>query len=327
MPVIIAYFVHGRGRGHSSRALYVIKKLILRKYKLKVFAGRDAYPVLNEHYQTQLVSSIFPQSSFLDFIKRVIHDYKLLRKIKPDVVISDGDAPSTWAARLLGIHILSIGHALVFPYCKHAIPLSRWELAKENFKVRVSSQFSNFKFILHFCKLPLKDKKSILVKPDITIDSGTTPSKKYLISYFRDANGSTVLKLFANHGVEIRNFGAPVNIKGIQNFKLDNSLFKQMLPNAEGVISSSGSNIIFESMALKKPMLLLYKTNDFEQKANAQYMAYLNMGLSASFDTVSPALVLQFLKHLKGSPITNNSFNVMPSLSDEVLSYLQVNFE
>lgn len=326
MSLKIAYYVHGRGRGHSSRALSVIKKLILRKYKLKIFAGRDAYPVLRESFEVASVASIFPHSSVLDFIKRLIHDYKQLKHIRPDVLISDGDAPSTWAAKLLSVPVISIGHALVFPYCKHEIKLSSWGLIKENFKVRMASLWADYKFILHFCTLPTKNQNSIVVKPDLTFDLNPAKQGNYLISYFRDGNGRTVLENLAALGMEIRNFGPAININGIQNYPTDNRLFKQMLSQAKGVIGSAGSNLIFESIALQKPMFLLYKKNDFEQKANAAYMEHLGFGVSSAFDSVSSELIQKYILSLNDAPESPPSFNVMPSLSDEILNCLEVNF-
>ncbi|MEP2024452.1 MAG: glycosyltransferase family protein [Reichenbachiella sp.] len=326
MPLRIAYYVHGRGRGHSTRAHYLLKKLILRKYKLKVYVGRDALPVLEENYEVEQIDSIFPESSVIDFIKRLIEDYRQLRKFRPDVLISDGDAPSTWVAKLLGIPILSIGHGLVFPYCKHPVQLPKSELLRENFKVRIASQWASHKFIIHFCELPTKDNKSILVKPDLSFDEFENDRGDYLISYFRDGNGHSVLEALTANGMKIKNFGHPVNINGIQNYPSDNMKFKQMLSGANGVVSSAGSNIIFESLALQKPLLLLYKPDDFEQKANAMYMEHLGYGLSSSFDTVQPELIHEFILSLETQTDNHPSFNVMPSLSDAVLDYLKLNF-
>lgn len=325
--MIIAYFVHGRGRGHSSRALSVIKKLILRKYTLKTYAGRDAYPVLRNEGHVSPIQSIFPASTVLDFIKRLIHDYQLLRHLKPSVVISDGDAPCTWAAKLLGIPVLSIGHALVFPYCHHTIPLPLWGLLKESLKVRITSQWADFKFILHFCPLPLKDKKSVLVKPDLADDSPTKATSPFLVSYFRDGNGEKVLRMLATTGCTVKNFGHPVNINGVQNFETDQEHFKEMLRQSQGVVSSAGSNTIFEAMALSKPMLLTYLAHEFEQCANAQYITHLGLGLGASFETIDSTHIQQFVGSLDEINANTSPLHIMPSLSDEVLKYLQVNFK
>lgn len=327
MSLKIAYYVHGRGRGHSSRALSVINKLILRKYKLKLLAGRDAYPVLYQEFEVTAINSIFPDSSFFDFTRRLRSDLKLLRHFRPDVLISDGDAPSTWAAKLLGIPIICIGHGLVFPYCKHVIKLPWWGSVKENFKVRVASFWADYKFILHFCLLPTTDDRSIVVKPDLKIESQPLPQGDYLISYFRDGNGLAALKKLTAFGIEIRNFGHPVNIAGIQNYKADNTLFKQMLSGARGVIGSAGSNLIFESMAMRKPMFLLYHPKDFEQKANAAYMEHLGIGLSSAFDSVSDDLVQKYGLSLAHELNSQNPLHVMPSLSDEIIDCLQVNFQ
>ncbi|UXX79560.1 hypothetical protein N7E81_00345 [Reichenbachiella carrageenanivorans] len=325
--MIIAYFVHGRGRGHSSRALSVIKKLILRKYTLKIFAGRDAYPVLKNEGNVSLIQSIFPETSPFGFIKRLIHDYRLLRQINPSVVISDGDAPCTWAAKFLGIPVLSIGHALVFPYCNHAIPLPQWGLLKESLKVRMTSQWADFKFILHFCPLPLKDKQSVLVRPDLDHDTQDGATLPFLVSYFRDGNGEKVLRMLTAAGCSIKNFGHPVNINGVQNFKTDQKHFKKMLRQAQGIVSSAGSNTIFEAMALKKPMLLTYLANEFEQSANAQYITHLGLGQGASFDTINSTHIQQFVHNLDKTKATTYPTHIMPSLSNEVLKYLQVNFK
>mgnify|MGYP000309546913 CR=1 FL=1 len=48
MNLKIAYFVHGRGRGHATRARTVGQMLLAEQHAFQIFAGRDAFPVLKD---------------------------------------------------------------------------------------------------------------------------------------------------------------------------------------------------------------------------------------------------------------------------------------
>ena len=317
----IAYYVHGRGRGHSSRALSVIHALTGSALTdIHIYAGRDAYPVLSHAPNCQPIQSIFPDSSPLTFIRRIIQDFNRLRKLKPNIIISDGDAPSVIAARILGIYSISIGHALVFPYCNHSIELPKAGLRKENLKVRIATQLSNYKFIVHFCKLPTRIVNAQVVRPELNFEP--MPTKPFIISYFRDGNGHEIAQHILDKGYRIKNFGTPILLDGVENVDPNTNLFREAFNEAQAVISSAGSNVIFEAMAMNKPLLVLYKRGDFEQMANSKYLEQLEMGVSTYFDDIDINKVNKFLSIIDAFGIERNPLEELPVLPEALLQHL-----
>lgn len=325
MKLKIACFVHGRGRGHATRTLTIGKMLISQGKGLHVYAGRDAYPVLQSHMPTTLIDSIFPSSGPFLFVQRFIQDIHRLKKEQVNCVISDGDAPCVWAAKLLGIHVVSIGHGMIFPYGIHPFPLNRWALFKESFKAKVATQLSDFKLIVHFCRIELNTSKAVLVKPSIpTLEKKS--NKDYLISYFRDGNGTPLIQQLTKRGVQIKNFGSPIELTGVENHVLSHSNFKSCLQQAKGIVGSSGSNLIFEGISLNIPLLLTFKENDFEQETNAKYVEHLNAGFGFPINKINQGKIDAFIALLSGKEKTENELEKIPSLEQELSSHLELTF-
>ena len=105
----IAYFVHGRGRGHASRAQTIVPALTEDGHDLRLFAGDQAIDLL-AGLSVAAINSVKPGLRGTLLIPgRLGHDRAELKKSKPDLVISDGDAPSLVAARSLGIRSAASG--------------------------------------------------------------------------------------------------------------------------------------------------------------------------------------------------------------------------
>ncbi|UXP30918.1 hypothetical protein N6H18_11205 [Reichenbachiella agarivorans] len=322
----IAYFIHGRGRGHSSRALTLLPRLRAEGCECMVYAGDTAYEVLKGFDSVKRIKSIVPGSSFFLFVYRIWQDYRVLKQQRPHLLISDGDAPCTYAAKFLGIKVLSIGHALIFPYCENPIELPKVGLRKENFKVRVATLCSHYKVAVHFTNIQPKNENTFVVRPDIFFDSTAISDQGYLLSYFRDGNGQELIVELINRGLKIKNFGNPIDLHGVENFAPDNLAFRKCLMGATGVVGSAGSNLIFESIAMNKPLLLQYREDDFEQAANVKYVEHEGLGLGLISNRLSTDRVQDYLLLLNKSKKSTNSLGVIPALSDIVVRILKEEF-
>lgn len=314
----ITYFVHGRGRGHSSRAISVVARLREAGYEVDVYAGRDAFEVLKALPKVAPIDSVLPNSSPLLFFRRILGDIKRLNSSGADVIISDGDAPCTYAARWLGKHVISIGHALIFRYCNHPFSLAGTGYRLEKFKVAMATGMANFKVAVHFTAIRPKSADTVMAKPDFDVASGCA-TKNYLISYFRDGNGLDVLSQLDS---KVLNFGLPVKLPNVENYGLDNEVFKKKLKTAKGVVASAGSNLIFESVALRKPMLLVYKKDDFEQRINAEYVEYENLGFGMPVEALDNEKIDRFIQMLKHGVEASGTYQQLPTVSEVLINYL-----
>ena len=68
----VHYYVHGRGRGHATRALSVIPTLEKAGYRLCVFAGKAALPILRQHTRCGPIHSLLPNELFTTVPKLVM---------------------------------------------------------------------------------------------------------------------------------------------------------------------------------------------------------------------------------------------------------------
>ncbi|PIB35715.1 hypothetical protein BFP72_10075 [Reichenbachiella sp. 5M10] len=319
----IAYFIHGRGRGHSSRALTLLPALLGHGWKCQVFAGDMAYEVLCDRPAVKPIRSILPGSSPLLFVRRIAQDVKRLRTYEPDVVISDGDAPCTYAAKLLGVKVISIGHALIFPYCDHPIALPKEGLRKERFKVKVATGLADFKVAVHFTPIRPLSEDTRVARPDIDVAADQLSRDGYVVSYFRDGNGTEIISALLRLGVVVINFGKPISLEGVDNQPSDAEKFREKLKHASGVVGSAGSNLIFEAIAMQKPLLIQYIAGDFEQAANVSYVEYEDLGVGVVAGQLDTSKIEAYAKGLKKKKKGTDVLGVVPALSDVVVELVQ----
>lgn len=322
----IAYFIHGRGRGHAARAQSLIPNLKAQGWDIDVFAGGAAYEALKDIDGVNFIESVMPDSSLSLFPKRIFRDFRKLKRIKPDLLIADGDAPCTYAAKLLGIRVMVIGHALIFPYCHHEVDLPRAGLKKEMFKVKVATQMADFRIAVHFTPIQPINDETYVVRPDFSIDGNELSNEGFLLSYFRDGNGIDLIHKLVEVGFKIKNFGQAIHLEGVDNFEPDNKRFHEEMKKAAGVVGSAGSNLIFESMAMQKPLFLLYKKEDFEQAANVKYVEKENAGVGSNSENLDLDKVNSFLQLMDQTKKNTNSIGVIPQLSDIVVEIVKRKF-
>src|SRR6185503_4723675 len=97
----IHLYVHGRGRGHASRAARVIPALQRDGHRVRVFTGGDALGWLAPLAPVEPIEPLPPTvgaRSLVSFVRRVHRAAQLVTADDADLVISDGDVPGIWAA-------------------------------------------------------------------------------------------------------------------------------------------------------------------------------------------------------------------------------------
>ncbi|MEM1418391.1 MAG: glycosyltransferase, partial [Myxococcota bacterium] len=126
----IQYYVHGRGRGHAIRTLSAVAELRERGHDVDVAASGVAAQVLASVPNVRTIELVAPGRGMASaFRRRLGADRQWLRRLHPDVVVSDGDGPSVHAALALGIPRLAVGHGLALVHARVptvAPPFARW---------------------------------------------------------------------------------------------------------------------------------------------------------------------------------------------------------
>ena len=321
----IAYYVHGRGRGHASRSSAVMGRLRGEGFEISACGGGDAEAVLCTQPDYTHVETVAPGPGLLRRVaRRFCADRARLSATRPDCVISDGDMPSVLAARSLGIPVVGIGHDLVFSRCRLPSDLCARSLWKQRGNA-FHTGLIGAGVAVNFVPLEGTSERFVVARPDIRAEwEGSVRRQGHIVAYFRDANGAPVLEELVRAGRKVILYGACFDAPaGVEVRPFDVSSFARTLASADAAVGSSGSNLIAECLALGIPMLALYREDDAEQRLNAGMLEASNAGVGCSFDEVSSRCVHRFLRRVDGVEFSRVDMSRMVSASDAMVSVLR----
>jgi uncharacterized protein (TIGR00661 family) len=156
--------------------------------------------------------------------------------------------------------------------------------------------------IVNFFKAPLRVESAVLAPPIIrrAVSALEPTSGDHILLYSTTGtNRDRLLEILHQFGQQ------PFIIYGYnENIEDQNCQFKERstegfladLASAQGVIASAGFSLISECMSLKKKMLLLPITGQYEQIINAHYIRKLGLGIST--EKLDEAVLSEFLDEL-----------------------------
>jgi len=319
----IAYGVMGYGRGHAARVAAVLPAL-MRRHEVLVYAAEDAYdflsvrfpceriPLLRYHYAGDRVSlsrtitrNLGPAS---DLLFRGAGSRALearLREQGAELVISDSEPFTHYAARRLGLPRIGFDHIGVIAYCKPHFPpdlalvghRDAWVyrlLMGRPERILVSSFYP---------AQPVRDDTRVL-GPILRerVREARSWRGGYLLAYFNKGHH----QFGPQQEQALRSVGMPVHVYGTPRRGADGNLhffapseagFVNDLAGCEAVICTAGNQLLGEATALRKPILALPE-DAFEQKLNAFMVRKLGIGESASLRDLDAQRLSLFLERL-----------------------------
>ena len=305
----VAYYVHGRGRGHATRSRAVLTALRSAGHDVLVYAGGDALPVLDDEPSLLRVDPVLPgPASVARLAARARRDRRHLRRQAADVLVTDGDAPSLLAAKSLRLSTVAVGHGLLFAHAALPPGLPRASLAYERVNAGSSSWQADRIVAVHFLPVAARDPHRTTVARqdlDYRLDaqggaarSARAPTDEaFVLAYFRDGNGAPALRAAIDAGARIICFGrldgAPA---GVDLRPPERAAFADHLRRCAAVIGSSGCNLLTECVLLGKPVLALHRARDHEQLLNGRLVAAAGVGATGRIDAVDRSQVSAFLE-------------------------------
>lgn len=323
----IAYFVHGRGRGHASRSRPVVRLLRERGYDVTVFGGGHGQILLLGLSDWRPRTPIFPGVAHLAQVpSRVVADLRDLRALAPDLVVSDGDMPSLVAARALGLPTVSVGHGLVFTVSVLPPDLPLRPLIYERANSFMATWLGDRSVAVHFLPAEPSVDTARMARPDVPTEMNSAPRDDgFVLSYFRDANGARFVHRALQLGLRVICFGDLDALPdGVQRRPFDRADFIDHLVRARGVMASAGSNVLAECVQLAKPLLALYKPNDAEQHLNAILAERAGVAMGGCFDDDPSRVVDSWLERLVAGNFKRVELtDVMPPCSEVVVETIE----
>jgi uncharacterized protein (TIGR00661 family) len=300
----ILYGIQGTGNGHISRGRMMAKHFAEKNIDVDyLFSGRqlDKYFDMEifENFQLRRGMTFYSKSGRVSYPKTITSNniFQFVREIyqlnvKPyDLIITDFEPVTAWAAKLRGIPTLGIGHQYAF---RHNIPRAGENLIAnltiKNFapaKESIGLHWSSFG----------KDILPPIIDNSICRWRDQSTSKKKIIVYLPFENQDFVQSLL--QGIEgycfyIYSPDLMDSDKGlIQLRKASHEGFKRDLTSAHGVICNAGFELISECLHLGLQIFTKPQAAQMEQQSNAAALEQL--GYAHTTNVLTKAIIRRWL--------------------------------
>lgn len=306
MTRFLDYYVHGRGRGHATRSYPVIRALERSGWDVRVFAGEAAASIFEPKcVPIRSVPQSASRTALKVAIERIDEARLSFQQRRPLVVVSDGDMPSVYAAKRLGIPTIAVGHGLMFAHCKMPRGLDRWAWMRESVKAHVASWGADAIVVSNFVNVRPKDPRRVRIARPCAdfgrVISGDPEAniadEDSVVCYFRDDNGDAIAEHLAGEKFRVRLFTSNKrSIRGVIVEPWGMASFRRAIHGCRAVVSSAGSQLMNECASLNVPQFAYYRERDDEQKLNAQLLSLSGMGDCASLESRSRDRLVAFLR-------------------------------
>lgn len=310
----ILYAVAGEGYGHATRSRPIIEH-IRKHHRVRIFAGSKAHAYLRRFFPVSWTASthlVYRNNSvsqiltvLLNVIRFPLYLLSFIRMLcvmtfqRPDVVITDFEPWSAWAALLTSVRIISIDNENIITNAELEIPRKhRLSFAHAWLITKLIVPFANAVVIPSFFFPPLKNKRAKYCGPVIRPEvKKLRPTRgNHVLVYQTSSTNAvllTVLKQFPRQKFVVYGFQE----KGVEN----NVTFKQFseqeffkdLASAKSVIANGGFSLLSEAVFLRKPVLSIPIKGQCEQLINALHIERLGYGLMA--ERATPVILHKFL--------------------------------
>lgn len=317
----IFYSLCGEGLGHAIRSGVVIEYLIRQGYDLVVFASDRAYDYLSNKFENVYYIGGFNtvyednrvrnKKTFAYNMKDVPSDlthnmrimYKLARKFKPDIVVSDFEFYANLLSHILRIPLISIDNMHVLTEANYS---SSPKYAKDRLfseaVVHAFIQKARRTLIYSYFYPKLKNPENTkYVKPiirDSIIELKPRVGEHILVYQTSQSNDKLLKLLKENSDKKFIIYGFDKDERD------DNLLFRKFsekqlyddFKDAKCVITNGGFSFITEALQLEKPILSIPVNKQFEQILNAIYVDRLGYG--KHHDKITQDILDDFLENV-----------------------------
>jgi uncharacterized protein (TIGR00661 family) len=233
--------------------------------------------------------------------------FELAEQFHPDVVISDFESWSYLYAQRHDLPVISVDNMQVINRCTHAPEILAdaridFELTRAIVKAKVPGAFHYH--ITTFFHPPVRKERTTLHPPILRpeILAARPDAGEHLLVYQTSTSNTELPAVLRGTGRECRIYGLRRDLKqeqregNLRYLPFSEAGFIDDLRTAAGVIASAGFTLMGEAVYLRRPMLAVPVTGQFEQVLNARYLQAEGYGLCA--DTLTTASVSAFLERL-----------------------------
>ena len=282
----ILYGVQGTGNGHISRARAMAEAF--QQYpQLEVqwlFSGRPpeklfSMEIFGDYWWREGLTFVHKEGKIDQFatarqldLGKLIKDIRELPVSEYDLVISDFEPVTAWAAKKRKRPSLGLGHQYAFAY-PIPMPAFGWK-ARSIMRIFAPVQMSLGMHWHHF---------GHPILPPIAQAHGTpgrASDDQHILVYLPFENPEPLLAELAKLGQKFIVYGLPMELPTADNITLKAPSvegFRRDVAESRGVICNSGFELIAETLTLGKPILTRPLKGQFEQEANALALRELQL--------------------------------------------------
>jgi uncharacterized protein (TIGR00661 family) len=281
----ILYAIQGTGNGHISRAREIVP--LLQQYgELDLLvSGTEAEVSLSQplKYRLHGFSFVFGTKGGVDKwatfklmnLRQLWRDMHNLPLSQYDLIINDFEPVSAWACRLQKIPSVSLSHQCSFVSPKTPRP-GKWNYAEWLFKYysptvhHIGFHFEKYDDFIH---TPVIRSEIRNLEP--TNDGHYTVylpayDDKFLVKYLSQVK-SVQWEIFSKRQKTLYKEG------NIRIFPVSNEGFNKSMASSEGLLTGGGFEGPAEALYLKKKVLMIPMSGQYEQQCNA--LAASKMGV------------------------------------------------
>lgn len=303
----LLYGIQGTGNGHITRARAVSR--YFTEFGIKadyLFSGRpreqyfDMSP-FGEHWRSMQGLSFVHRSGRLDVwntvkqaqMRTLVKNVRELELDSYDLVLTDFEPITAWAARHQGKASIGIGHQYAF---LHHVPKAGVNWVSQAIMKHFAPADYSLGLHWHHFNTPILPP---IAETDEVPQELVEPDK--ILVYFGFEAPDDVIQLlepFGNHTfVYYGPFKSFENLGHIQLKPLSRAGFQHDLALCGGVISNAGFELASEAIQLGKKLLVKPLQGQMEQLSNAVALEQLQFGLTMA--SLNKAVLAQWLNEFK----------------------------
>lgn len=329
----ILYGIQGTGHGHISRAREILPELSDRALVDVVLSGTNTRMTLDDHTPEYKrgISFEYDSKGSVSYLKsalklrplQFITDVRNVNVRNYDLVISDYEPVTAWAAMRSGVPSVALSHQAAFLSEKSPRPVK-----KNTFAELILKHFApcHQSIGFHFQKYD-----SFILPPVIRSEIRTVVPQRgnHVTLYLPAYSPQTLIPFlkqipqiewhlftpFCSHEYTHEN----VLVKPVMNRP-----FIESLSQSRGVITSAGFETCAEAMFLEKKLMVIPIKKQYEQYCNAAALKEMGVPVLNRIDQDFIPEVRSWLNSPKKSPVLHNIAD-MSQLADELLQLSQPN--
>jgi uncharacterized protein (TIGR00661 family) len=307
----IAYGVTGVGIGHAIRSKTVIRHLLSKGHKIKVFSYGMAYEILKKSFDdVHKINGLemFYENNklrpaktfFVNLFKlpcKIAKNFFIMKKFRPDVVITDFEPMTYFFGKFKKIKVISIDNINIISLMNTPGLKNK----KARFLARIAAKLINPRSDEYIITAFPSEKNGVfppVLREEILC---AKPSlKQHCVVYLTSKDTektiikalSRINKKFLVYGLGKRFFSGNIIFKDFNERE-----FIKNLASASAVICYGGFSLISEALYLGKPTMVIPIKDHYEQLLNADYVDKNKFGNAYALLTERNAK--EFFKHTK----------------------------